>query len=224
VSDRITLDRFAVNCPAGTCLFREGDEGSQMYVVQSGEVEISRQMGDSEQVLAVVTAGEFFGEMAIVNNRPRSATAIVRQDASLLVIGAHTFESMLRSKPEIAARMIKLLAGRLERANQQIELLLLRDTNHRVVRCLRQMAEEESTSRSLGAGAVLIPATVADLARRVALDEAEVADAVTRLGEAGLVEIAGADEAPAGGFLIPEVGRLIEFLSFLELRSQLPRT
>src|SRR5262245_60613799 len=114
-----------------------------MYVVQDGEVEIRRSVGETARVLAVLSAGEFFGEMAILNGRPRSATAIVRTPARLIVIEGKTFEAMLRARPEIALRIIKSLASRLENANQHVELLLLPTPNHKVVQCLRHMAEEQ---------------------------------------------------------------------------------
>ena len=104
------LDRFARDFAPGTVLFEEGQPGDYMYVVQSGEVEIRRQVGETERVLAVLPAGEFFGEMAILNGRPRSATAVVRTTARLLVIEGRTFEAMLRARPEIAMRIIKSLA------------------------------------------------------------------------------------------------------------------
>src|SRR5262245_33842970 len=155
-----------------------------MYVIQSGSVEIKRRIGDRERTIAILPAGEFFGEMALVNDRPRSATAVVHERARLLVIDGHTFEAMLRGKIEIAVRMIKTLTGRLERANQQIELLLLRDANHRVVQCLRQLAEEHPPTEQ---GAIHIPASARSLAVRVALPEAEVADILDRLAMARLV-------------------------------------
>src|SRR5262245_11096102 len=119
------LDRFARNYPTGTVLFREGDPGDFMYVIQSGEIEIRRRMGEVERVLAVLPPGKFFGERAILSGLPRSASAVVKRPSKLLVIEASTFEAMLRGKTEIAIRIIKALADRLERANQQIELLLL---------------------------------------------------------------------------------------------------
>src|SRR5436190_11294040 len=112
------LDRFARDFAAGTVLFEEGQPGDDMYIVVSGEIEIRRQVGESERVLAVLPAGEFFGEMAILNSRPRSATAVVKTNARLLVIEGKTFEAMMRARPEIALRIIKALATRLESANQ----------------------------------------------------------------------------------------------------------
>jgi CRP-like cAMP-binding protein len=104
------LERFAKDFTRGTVLFKEGQPGDYMYVVQAGEVEIRRSVGDMERVLAILSPGEFFGEMAILNGRPRSATAVVRTDARLLVIEGKTFEAMLRARPEIALRIIKALA------------------------------------------------------------------------------------------------------------------
>jgi CRP/FNR family cyclic AMP-dependent transcriptional regulator len=216
------LERFAVDYPAGAVLFREGDPGNEMYVVQSGEIEISRFIGDGEQVLAVLPAGEFFGEMAIVNDRPRSATATVRSEARLLVIDGLTFEAMLRAKTEIAVRMIKAMAGRLERANQQIELLLLKDANHRVVQCLRQMAEAQAQAAQAtgGQGAVVLPVTHHDIARRVALPPDEVLEILQRLAMARLVVHASEAGIEGDGYVLPEVGRLLDFLEFLELKDR----
>jgi CRP/FNR family cyclic AMP-dependent transcriptional regulator len=217
------LERFARDFPVGAVLFEEGQPGDYMYVVQSGEVEIRRQVGESERVLAVLPAGEFFGEMAILNGRPRSATAIVRTAGRLLVIEGRTFEAMLRARPEIALRIIKSLATRLESANQHVELLLLPTPNHRVVQCMRHMAEEQmqlaGTHFSPGT-AILVPKRVEDIAARVGLPVHEVIDVVDRLRQARLVMLAEDAGIEGNGFIVPEVGRLLEFLEFLNLKDR----
>jgi len=217
------LDRFARDFAAGSVLFEEGQPGDYMYVVQSGEVEIRRQVGETERVLAVLPPGEFFGEMAILNGRPRSATAVVKSKARLLVIEGKTFEAMLRARPEIALRIIRSLTLRLENANQHIELLLLPTANHRVVQCLRHMAEEQLqlAGTPLASGvAILVPRGVADIAERVGLNTDEVTEVVDRLRAAGLVLTAQDSGVDSDGFVIPEVGRLLEFLEFLNLKDQ----
>ena len=219
------LERFAVEYEPGDVLFREGDPADVMYVIQAGEIEIRRTMGDVERVLAVLPAGEFLGEMGILTGRPRSATAVVKQRARLLVIEATTFEAMLRGKTEIALRMIRALADRLERANQQIELLLLASPNHRVVQCLRRMADEQLAAAAAGGGhaadgAIYLPIRLDDLATRVALPAAEVADVIERLRAARLVVLAEDAGIVGPGYVIPEVGRLLDFLEFLELRDR----
>lgn len=217
------IDRFAKDYEAGTVLFREGDPGDFMYVIQSGSIEIRREVGELERVLAVLPAGEFFGEMALINARPRSATAVVREPSRLLVIEPRTFEAMLRGRVEIAVRLIRTLASRLERANQQIELLLLPNANHRVVQCLRRMADEQiAAAGAAGAAesAVYLPVDVHDLAGRVALPPHEVAEILGRLGQARLIMNATEAGVSGKGYVIPEVGRLLEFLEFLELRER----
>jgi CRP/FNR family cyclic AMP-dependent transcriptional regulator len=217
------LDRFARDYAAGTVLFEEGQPGDYMYVVQSGEVEIRRMVGETERVLAVLTPGEFLGEMAILNGRPRSATAIVRVDSRLLVIEGKTFEAMLRARPEIALRIIKALALRLDSANQQVELLLLPTPNHRVVQCLRHMAEEQLAlaNATLNSGtAILVPKRAEDIATRVGLPVYEVIEVLDRLRAARLVLLAEDAGIAGDGFIVPEVGKLSEFLEFLNLKDR----
>jgi CRP-like cAMP-binding protein len=217
------LERFARDFKAGSVLFEEGQPGDYMYVVQSGEVEIRRQVGETERVLAVLVPGDFLGEMAILNARPRSATAVVRTNARLLVIEGKTFEAMLRARPEIALRIIKALALRLENANQQVELLLLPTPNHRVVQCLRHMAEEQialaGTPVNPGT-AILVPKRVEDIALRVGLPVHEVIEVVDRLRASRLVLLAEDAGIDGDGFIVPEVGRLLEFLEFLNLKDR----
>jgi CRP/FNR family transcriptional regulator, cyclic AMP receptor protein len=217
------LDRFARDFRAGTVLFEEGQAGDFMYVVATGAVEIRRKVGDSDRVLAVLPPGDFFGEMAILNARPRSATAVVQVDSRLVVIEGKTFEAMLRARPEIALRIIKALALRLEGANQQVELLLLPTPNHRVVQCLRHMAEEQIllAGQAVQPGtAILVPKRVEDIAARVGLPVHEVIDVVDRLRAARLILMAQDAGIEGDGFIVPEVGRLLEFIEFLNLKDR----
>ncbi len=221
------LERFARDFAAGTVLFEEGQPGDFMYVLQAGEVEIRRMVGETERVLAVLMPGEFFGEMAILNARPRSATAVVRVPSRLLVIEGSTFEAMLRARPEIAMRIIKALAMRLENANQHVELLLLPTANHKVVQCLRRMAEEQlqfagaAGQPGMTPGtAILVPKRAEDIAIRVGLPLHEVVDVLDRLRSARLILLAEDAGITGHGFIVPEVGRLQEFLECLNLKDR----
>jgi CRP-like cAMP-binding protein len=205
-------DKFGGEFPAGTVLFAEGDEGAEMFVIQSGQVKISRKVGPREALLAVLPAGEFFGEMSIINNSPRSATATVLEDAKLLVIDARTFEAMIRGNSEIAVRMIKRLADRLARADAQIELLLHQDPNHRVVQFLRQESSVVGIREQAG---INIPITERGVAERVGLSVSEVQAVINRLEKAKLVS-----RTDEGGFIIAEEGKLQDFLEFLEMKER----
>src|SRR5256885_12355 len=135
------FQRFGKEFPKGTVLFREGEPGKEMFVLQSGRVAISKKVRDVEKILATLGPGEFFGEMAIISNKPRNASAVVADDAKLLVIDPKTFEGMIRGNSEIAVRMIKKLSERLSEADAQIENLLLADPNSRVLHQILQVCQ-----------------------------------------------------------------------------------
>jgi CRP-like cAMP-binding protein len=206
-------ERFARSFATGTVLFREGEPGNEMYVIQSGRVQLTWRIQQEERILAVLPPGEFFGEMAIVNGRPRSATATVIEDAKLLVLDSRTFEAMIRGNSEIAVRLIRKLAARLEQANKQVEILLLRDTNHRVVHLLRQLAETIGEPDAAGRR---VDITQSEIADRAGLSDREVGQVVARLCEAKLVTpVVG-----GRGLVVAEGGRLQEFLEFLEMKER----
>src|SRR5437660_11818400 len=135
------FQRFGKEFKRVDVLFREGQPGTEMYVIQSGKVNITKTVRETAKILATLGAGEFFGEMSILNHKPRSAGAVVAEDAKLLVIDPKTFEAMLRGSAEIAVRLIKKLGERLQEADDQIENLLLRDPVSRVVHQLMQSAQ-----------------------------------------------------------------------------------
>lgn len=209
--DDVLHKKFGRVCPTGTVLFREGEPGHEMFIIQKGRVQLTRNLRGVEKILAVLPAGELFGEMAIINQKPRSATATVIEESHLLVLDQVTFEKMIKDNTEIAVRIIKKLSARLEQANFQVELLLLKDVNHRVVHLLRRMAEESGVPEVEG---VYIDISVYEVADRIGCDDKEVTDIVDRLARARLLK------PQQRGFVIPEVGRLQDFLEFLEMKDR----
>ena len=204
--------RFGRTCPAGTVLFEEGAHGDSMFVLQSGRVRITKASKDGTKTLAVLGPGEFLGEMAILNNKPRTATAVVVEDARLLVIDAKTFEAMVVGNVEIAVRLIKKLARRLDNADALIEILMHRDPKARVILGLSREAETSGIEQE--DGSVLVPLTRIGLAEQIGLTSDETADVLARLGRLNMV-----DETE-DGFVITDRQRLVEFLEFLEMREQ----
>lgn len=204
--------RFGRVYPAGTVLFREGEPGTEMYVVQSGRVKISKQVGSDARTLAILGPGEFFGEMAILNNKPRTATAEVLEDSRMLVLDAQTFEAMVVGNTEIAVRLIKKLARRLDSANALIEILHQQDPRVRVILGISRIAEEFGQQRSDG---VYVPTTTAELSAQIGLDEPRVIEVMTRLARLRIVH-----PVPEGGWIVRDPNRLQDFLDFLEMRDR----
>lgn len=105
----------------GTVLFKEGDTGTEMYLVCSGEVKLTRKTPNGEIVLAVLGFGEFFGEMSVITNQPRTVTAEVVSDCRLNIISKDILETLISSNPLVALSILKKLLFRLESAYNQIE-------------------------------------------------------------------------------------------------------
>ncbi len=107
----------------GEIIYQEGDLGSEMYVVQSGAVRIYREIGGVKQELAIMEKGDFFGELAVLEGLPRTASAEALDDTDLIELNSTTFDTMIRSNIEICVRMLRKLSNRLQEANRKIELL-----------------------------------------------------------------------------------------------------
>jgi hypothetical protein len=110
-----------VEVKEGEVILAETDTGKEMYVIESGQVEIYRSAGGEEKRLRVLEAGDFFGEMALLDDQPRGASARALTDSKLLLIDHTTFDEMLRQYPEVAIRMLRNLCQRLRAASGNAE-------------------------------------------------------------------------------------------------------
>ncbi len=200
--------RFGREFAAGDVLFHEGDPGDQMFVIQSGAIRITKMIASEERVIAMLGAGEFLGEMAILNNKPRTATATIVETTRCLVIEARTLETMVARNAEIAMRLIKKLAKRLDSADALIEVLMHRDPKARIMLALARHAEAFGERTEEG---IRVRMNADDLARDVGVDPAAAADVMARLRRLRL-----ATEIP-GGVIVADVGRLQDFVEFLEM-------
>ena len=119
------LEEFMQHFPAGTLIVREGDIGSEMFIIQQGQVRIWREFGGKQRELAILEKGDFFGEMALLEELPqRSASATALTDVVALQLTASDLDGLLRRKPEIAVRMMMKLSERLREANRRYEEIL----------------------------------------------------------------------------------------------------
>ena len=139
-SERSAADIYGRDFPAGAVVFEEGDPGSRLYVIQAGQVRVVKRTGGRSLTLARLGPGEFFGEMALLDQQPRSATAVVDEPARLLELDEAAFERLVLERGEVALRILKRLSRRLREANRQIRDFLSADTECRAVALLRALA------------------------------------------------------------------------------------
>jgi uncharacterized membrane protein len=114
----------------GAPLFRTGDKGDAMYLIESGRVRISVKDEDqNELTLAELAGGDFFGEMAIIDGKRRSADAIVIEDARLAVLSRENFLDFIHGNPVVALEMLSAVFARLRRTDELLRMRVSRNVN-----------------------------------------------------------------------------------------------
>ncbi len=112
--------------PSHTTLFLENMKGESMYVIQSGSIKLSKMISEGEErMLTTLGAGDYFGEMALLEEGPRPVSAIVVDDANILILRRSEFQRLMNEQPQVAMRIIlgmyKSLSDRIRQASPQIQ-------------------------------------------------------------------------------------------------------
>ncbi len=200
--DQSLADRFGLSLPGGTTVFRQGEPGGSVYVIREGRVRVLKESNGRQRMIATLGPGEFFGEMAVVTGKPRSATVEVVEDAELLKVPASKLEDMLTDAGEVAIRLIRHLAERLQQANRFIDVLLEDDVTARVILAILELLQEAR-------GSAAPDITEADLALQLGVGKSQARVALQRLKRVGVLEVS------SGFVLVKDRARLEEFLQFV---------
>jgi len=104
---------------AGAAILEEGGGDQLMFVIESGSVEIFRTDGGAAKTIRTLGPGDFFGEMALLDDQPRTASARAATDCTVLALDAAALDALLRAHPEVAIRMLRTMAGRLREAGAE---------------------------------------------------------------------------------------------------------
>ncbi|MFH0975454.1 MAG: cyclic nucleotide-binding domain-containing protein [Spirochaetota bacterium] len=129
--------------PDNTMIFCENEPGGEVYIIQSGKVKITKISGDEEMLLAVLKQGDIFGEMSLLDNKPRNASAISFGDVNLMAITKANFEEMVHMKPQLAIKIISILSERIWTAYRQLENLTIKDPMARIYDTLLLQLEKQ---------------------------------------------------------------------------------
>ena len=117
----------------GDTIFREGDAAGEMYILIDGAVDLRKKVEGGERLLKTVDSpNDFFGEMAVIDDRPRSATAIATRPTRLLVVNEGAFENLILTNGKFAVKVIKALSERIRSSNLQISELVESDARERL--------------------------------------------------------------------------------------------
>jgi CRP/FNR family cyclic AMP-dependent transcriptional regulator len=129
--------------PKNSVILFEDDPGDALYIVSTGQVKVVLIGEDGREViLSVLGDGDFFGEMSLIDDEPRSAHVIAMKDSRLLVLRREDFQAELEREPRIALKLLRVLVQRLRQADSKIGSLVLLDVNGRVAQLLLDLSEE----------------------------------------------------------------------------------
>ena len=170
--------------PKNSVILFEDDPGDALYIVSSGQVKVVLIGEDGREViLSVLGDGDFFGEMSLIDDEPRSAHVIAMKDSQLLVLRRDDFQARLGESPTIALKLLKVLVQRLRRADEKIGGLVLLDVNGRVAQLLLDLAEESGGPR------ITRRLTHHTIAQMIGSSRETVSRAMRELVEKGTIEV-----------------------------------
>jgi CRP/FNR family cyclic AMP-dependent transcriptional regulator len=149
IIDRLLAYARSKTAAAGATIFARGDAGTGLFAVCSGTVKITNHSADGKDaVFNLLNAGEIFGEIALLDGRPRSADALALTRCELIAIDRRDFLPLLKDRPEIALKMIEVLCARLRHVSEHVEDVLFLDLPGRLAKTLLRLSERAKPSSS----------------------------------------------------------------------------
>jgi CRP-like cAMP-binding protein len=129
--------------PADAMIFAEGEPGDELYIIKKGSVKISKIVNKSEVILAVLNPGDIFGEMALLENKPRMAAAVVYEECTLMAVNRVNFRDLISTQPQLIVRITALLAERLWLIYKQLANTLIENPLGRIYDALQIQLEKD---------------------------------------------------------------------------------
>jgi len=205
MSELSGLSRHERIFPAGHVLFEQGEAGTRMYIVRKGAVRIFRVVDGEEIAIATLGPGEFFGEMALLEDLPRNASARTEAPSLLIEIDEPTFELMLAENAEIAARMMRKLSARCRELDARLQRLTTDRGLGRAVEVVKDAARGGRVDR-----AAIVRALVDDTGKETFEVELMVHDLVR----------AGVVAHDDGDLVVTDARELDRYARYLALRQR----
>jgi CRP-like cAMP-binding protein len=142
--DMSAFGRFARTFQAGEMIFSEFEPGDTFYLIQSGRVELVKIIGDIEKTLDILQPSGMFGEMAILENSPRSATAIALDTVKVLEFNSQNFEILMLGNPQIALKLLRMFAKRIYDSKRRFMILTLDDPQAKIADVFLMLDETQA--------------------------------------------------------------------------------
>ncbi|MBW7857354.1 MAG: Crp/Fnr family transcriptional regulator [Leptonema sp. (in: Bacteria)] len=155
------FEKFGKEFQPGQIIFCEWEPGNDFYFVQKGRVKIIKTFGNTQKTLDVMSEGDIFGEMAILEEEPRSASAIAIDNVKALHFNRANFDTLMSTQPQLAYSLLLIYTRRIYDARRRLQVLLIEDLNVKVADVFLMLAEKDPHYSS---NQVILSVTVDDIA------------------------------------------------------------
>jgi CRP/FNR family transcriptional regulator, cyclic AMP receptor protein len=171
----------------------EDEEGDTLFIIIKGKVKVTSISGlGKEVILSILSDGDFFGDMSLLDGKPRSASVIALDDSDIRLIRRSDFLKLLEKHPRIPLKLLEELTSRLRKADERIESLALLDVTGRVAGILLQLANERGVTTPHGIFIKSRP-THQELANMVGTTRETVTRVLKQLEQKQYIEMTGKD-------------------------------
>ncbi len=171
----------------GEIIFCEYEQGNDFYFILEGEVKITKIVGESIKTLDVLTNGDIFGEMAILEEQPRSATASAITQVKALNFNRANFEILMTKNPQLALKVLTLFSTRIYDQKRRLQILLLDDISSKVLDVILMLAEKQNDN--VYSKEVILKTTVEDIAHWCGQPSHEVQKVIIQYKKAGKLDV-----------------------------------
>ena len=173
--------------PKGCMIFSESQRGADMFIIQEGQVAISKVVNGNEVMLAVLKKGDMFGEMALLEDKPRSASAIAHEDCKLMVVNRQNFDQMVGSQPQLVTRLTTTFSERMWSMFRQLDNACLSDYQHKMVDMLALQMEKIRKD----SGSIQTDLSLHDIANLCGIPAEKQSIAIVQLQSEKIIKISG---------------------------------
>jgi CRP/FNR family transcriptional regulator len=213
--DQEVFDKYGKEYKDGDVIFKEGEPGDSMYIIHEGQVRIVKSVANKETTLAVLKEGEFFGEMAIIDNEPRSASAVAQGEIKLIELDNKIFEEQIKNNPKIIMQILRKMSQRLRNADHQIQTLLMKSNSSKVAGTLLLISNRYGKARENGSVEIPGDTAVKELSNMVNLPWDKIQEVLKLMGKAKVIWKEG------DKLIIKDLDSLQKFMTYLEIKEEL---
>lgn len=204
------------NYPKDTMIFSENQTGADMFIIQEGSVKITKVADNNEVTLAYLRKGDMFGEMALLENKPRSASAIVHEPCRVMTVNRTNFDQMVATQPQMIAKLTTMLAERLWSMERQLANTQLRDAREKMIDMLALQIEKQKVVPVKGEP-YRTDFTAMDIANMCGIPPRELSSAIYLLSTDQNVKTV------AGKLVVPDLAELIKQAAFYRKQTNKTR-